>query len=466
MLRYLTVLFAAITFIWWVVLLVSVFVSPPGLNTRGSGFTDFAFTTLAFGNLIVSLIFFTGPSLALRISMAIVAVFLIIDVIIIVAVPKERLEEGWIGIASVIWAALMALWVVMVNRVVEWGKKEEEERLTGREETRRTLKEWLAVLIATTITILYIVIAVLLTATLCMRAIDAKVELDGEKYYVDGDKYQVHLACIGNVTYERDGETRQPTILLESGEEPLEYDLEHWAYAAYINGTIPRYCYWDRPGYAFSDNAPSPHSAGMSADALSEALAVAGEQGPWIPVSAGYGAIVSRIFASRHIRDVTGLMLIDPLHEDLLHRIGGPTAGISLWGWGVLSPLGIQRLIGAVFNGRTSEDRVYGHSVWHTGKFLKAKLQENLVADSLTKNEVSSARNIQALDTPLVVISSGIEVRRDQEWGMKQDDLTHLTNTLVAWDVVNKAPHQVWKTLKGRTIMEERIGELVKAARA
>lgn len=464
LLRYLTVVFAAITFIWWIILLVSIFVSPPGLYTRGSGFTDFAFTTLAFGNLVISLIFFTGPSLSLRISMAIVAIFLVIDAIIIVCVARERLEEGWIGIASVIWAALMAFWVVMVDRVVEWGKKEEEERLTGRPETRRTLKEWVAVLLATTITILYIVIAVLMTATLVIRAIDAGVELDGEKYYVDGDKYQVHLACVGNVTYGVDGKTPLPTILLESGEEPLEYDMEHWAYAAYINGTISRYCYWDRPGYAFSDNAPSPHSAGMSADVLSEALAVAGEQGPWIPVSAGYGSIVSRIFASRHIRDVVGLMMIDPLHEDLLHRIGSPTQGLTLWGYGVLSPLGVFRLIGAIFNGRTSEDRMYGRSVWQTGKFLKAKLQENLVANSLTKNEVVSARNIQALDTPLVIVSSGIESRRDEEWGRKQNDLTHLTDNLVAWDIVNKAPHQVWKTLDGRTLMEKRLGELVKAA--
>lgn len=464
MLRYLTVLFAIITFIWWIILLVSIFVSPPGLHTRGSGYTDFAFTTLAFGNLVISLIFFTGPSLALRVSMAIVAVFLIIDSIIIVSFARERLEEGWIGIASVVWAALMAMWVVMVDRVVEWGKKEEEERLTGRPETRRTLKEWLAVLTATLITVLYIVIAILMTATLCIRAIDAGVELDGEKYSVDGGKYDVHLACVGNVTYGSNGKTRLPTILLESGDEPLEYDMEHWAYAAYLNGTISRYCYWDRPGYAFSDNAPSPHSAGMSSDALSEALAIAGEEGPWIAVSAGYGSLVSRIFASRHIRDVVGMMMIDPLHEDLLHKVGSPTKGLSLFGYGLLSPLGVFRLIGAIFNGRTSQDRLYGRSVWQTGKFLKAKLQENLVANSLTKNEVTSARNIQAIDTPFVIISSGIEVRKDEEWGRKQNDLSHLTDDLLAWDVVNKAPHEVWKTLHGREIMEKRLGQLVKAA--
>jgi pimeloyl-ACP methyl ester carboxylesterase len=203
----------------------------------------------------------------------------------------------------------------------------------------------------------------------------------------------------------------------------------------------------------------------MSADALSEALAKAGEEGPWILVSAGTGSIVSRIFSSRHMKQVTGLLLVDPLHEDLLHRLSNPSRGFLLWAWGIISPLGTVRLAGALFKGRTRQDRVYGRNAYQGGKFIKAQLQENLVADSLTKSEVSSARNIQTADTPLAVVSSGIECRRDAEWERKQKDLTHLTDNLVAWDVVNKAPHKVWSTLKGREVMEENLRALVKAAR-
>ena len=363
--------------------------------------------------------------------------------------------------ASVVWATLIAVWCVMVDRVVAWGKREEEERLTGRPETRRTLREWLAILVATIILVAYIVIAILMSATLILRARDATLEMDGERIFVDDHKYEVHVACMGEVTTNADGQ-RAPTILLEAGENPVEYDFEHWAYSAYQNGTIDRYCYWDRPGYAWSDSAPSPHSAGMSADNLAEALAIMGEQGPWVLVSAGYGSIVSRIFSARHFRDVVGIMLVDPLHEDLLHRIASPTRGFLLWAWGVISPLGLQRIGGALFNGQTREDRVYGRNAYQGGKFIKAQLQENLVADSLTKSEVASARTIQALDTPLVVVSSGISLRRDEEWRRKQEDLTKVTGRLLAWDVVNKAPHYVWKTLDGRAIMEKRLGELVK----
>lgn len=464
-LRYFTVLFTMITFIWWVLLLVSIFVSPPGMNTPGSGFTDFAYTCLALGILLISLIFFTGPSQATRISMSIIAVLLLTDMIIILAVKAVRHQEGWVGIVSIVWAAIMAVWAVLIDRVVAWGKREEEERLTGRPESRRTLREWLGVFVATFIAVLYIVIVIFMTATLILRSIDAGLEMDGERYSVDGGKYSVHLQCIGDISKNPKTGKRDPTILLESGEVPSEYDFEHWAYSSWQNGTISRYCYWDRPGYAWSDDAPSPHSAGMSADALSEALANAGEEGPWISVSAGYGSIVGRIFVARHIKEVVGIMLIDPLHEDLLHRIGGASQGFSLWGYGIISPLGIQRIIGSIFYSQTKEDRTYGKSVWQTGKFLKAKLQENLVAESLTKSEVSSARNIMSDKTPLVVVSSGIKSRSDREWEDKQKDLTKLTNKLVSWDIVNKAPHEVWKTANGRQILEQRLGELVKAAK-
>lgn len=459
--RYLTILFLVITFLWWVLLLVSIFVSPPGLHTRGSGFFDFSFTTLSAGMLLVALLFFSAPSRAMQVSMATTTVILMVDMIMILAIPRLRAEEGWPGIASVVWATLIGLWCVLTDRVVAWGKREEEERLTGRPETRRTLREWLAVLLATVIVVVYIVITIFMTATLVLRSRDSTLEMDGERYFVDGDKYQVHLACIGNVT-ERNG-SRTPTVLLEAGENPLEYDFEHWLYNAYENGTIDRYCYWDRPGYAWSDNAPSPHSAGMSADALSEALAIAGEEGPWILVSAGYGSIVSRIFSARHVRNIAGIMMIDPLHEDLLHRIASPSRGFLLWAWGIISPLGIQRVLGALFNGRTREDRVYGRSAYQGGKFIKAQLQENLIAESLTKNEVVSSRTIQSPGVPLVVVSSGISVRRDSEWDRKQKDLTTLTENLISWDIVNKAPHEVWHTFDGRMVMEKRLGDIVKA---
>lgn len=425
------------------------------MHSRGSGFFDFSFTTLTLGQLLSAILFFSVPSKGIEWSTVVIAVFLLIDVIIIAATERIRFEEGWVGIASVVWATLMALYLILVERVVAWGKKEEEERLTGRQETRRTLKEWLAVLTSSIIMILYIAVVFLLTCTLILRARDASLSPPGKRWFVDDNKYQVHLACMGSVT-------KEPTILIEAGEEPFEDTFDDWIYNAYQNGTISRYCYWDRPGFAWSDNAPSPFSAGMAADALSEALAQAGEEGPWILVSAGIGGIYSRIFSSRHVDDIHGIFLIDAMHEDLLHRIASPGRGFMLWLRGVLSPLGWDRLPAALFRGRTREDRVYGSSAYQGGKYIKAKLQENLVAGSFTRREIMQARNIQRKDVPLVVVSSDVRCRSDEEWCKKQEDLTKITDRLVSWDKVRKAPHRVWETLEGRTVLERRLRELVK----
>lgn len=457
--RYVSVLFLVITFLWWVLLLVSIFVAPPGLHTRGSGFFDFAYASLTIGILLNAVLFFAAPSLSMRVCQGVLSLFLLIDLIVIVAVARIRAEEGGPGIASVVWATVIAVWCVFTDRVVAWGKREEEERLTGRPETRRTVREWLAVLTSTIILVVFIIISILMTATLIIRSLDAGLEMDGERIFVDSGKYEIHLACYGNSTTDKHG-NRSPTILLEAAETPVEYDFEHWAYAAMQNGTIDRYCYWDRPGYAWSDNAPSPHSAGLSADNLLEALAIKGEEGPWILVSAGYGSIVSRIFSSR-ARDVAGMLLIDPLHEDLLDRIGSANQGFVTWGWGILSPLGIRRIVGSIFGGMTREDRVYGKYAILGGKFIKAKLQENLVATSLTRSEARTSRTIQAPNLPLVVVSSGIKYRTDEEWADKQHDLTKITGKLLSWEVVNKAPHYVWQTREGRDVMEKGLAQLV-----
>lgn len=200
----------------------------------------------------------------------------------------------------------------------------------------------------------------------------------------------------------------------------------------------------------------------MASDALSEALARAGEQGPWILASAGIGSIYSRVFSSRHGREVKAILMIDPLHEDLLHRVGRPGRGFLLWLAGVISPLGLDRVPGAILRGRSKEDRVWGRSAHQSGKTIFGKLQESLVADSLSRREVVSSRAIQYQDTPVVVISSGVELRADSEWESKQRDLTHITRNLEDWDVVEKAPHQVWKTHEGRQQIERRLRKLAR----
>ncbi|KKK17820.1 hypothetical protein AOCH_003820 [Aspergillus ochraceoroseus] len=456
--------FLAITFVWWTFLLVSLFVSAPATHTRGSGFFAFAYTTLTLGYLVFGLLFFAVPSKPMTIWGLVLALFLFIDMCVTVSVPRIRVEEGWVGIATVVWATLIAIYNIVQNRSVAWGKREEEERLTGREETRRSLREWFAVFTETLFMAVIAIISILFMATLILRARDATLPAPGGKYYVSARNYQVHLACVGeHVNETTSGETTPPpTLILEAGEGPAEHTLQPFIDELYQKGAIARYCYWDRPGFGWSDNAPSPFSAGMAADSLSEALALAGEEGPWVLVSAGIGGIYSRIFASRHLLEVQGIFLIDSTHENYLDEVASSGHGFALWIRGILSPLGIDRILGAVFRGRTREDRVFGRSAYQTGKFIRAKLQENLVAASMTASEISAARHVQMPDTALTVISSDEEVRKSKKWAKCQEDLTMITRNLKNWDIVENAPHEVWRTVEGRQVIEKRLRDMIK----
>lgn len=73
-LRYLTILFALVTFVWWVLLLVSAFATPPGFHTRGSGFFAFGFATFSMANMALILLFFGVPAKSVRILAIVTAV--------------------------------------------------------------------------------------------------------------------------------------------------------------------------------------------------------------------------------------------------------------------------------------------------------------------------------------------------------------------------------------------------------
>lgn len=460
-LRYFTLFFFVIASAWWLVLFVTMFVSPPGIYSPGGGWFAFAYTSLSLGILALLLFSFTVPSRAEEVVQSIIAVLLLVNLVIIVSVPGLRHEEGWTGIASSVWLLFVTIWAVVVDRSVEWGKKEEEERLTGRAESRRTLKQWCSVFSTITVMVMFLVISILFTGTLSLRAYDQSLKTPGQKIYVDSASYQVHLYCTPKHTNEK---RESVTVFLEGGERAVGNGMLDWAHENYVNGTIGRLCYWDRPGYGFSDVGPTPLSAGMAADALSEALADAGEKGPWILVSHGIGSIYSRIFASRHGHSIKGMMLIDPLHEDYLPDIGSPGRGFFMWFRGVISPLGLEVLFDAIFKGRSREARIYGSSSYLNPKLIKAKLQESLAAKSYTKREVATSRTILSRNIPLIVVSSGENVKKSAKWDEKQKDSTELTDNLLYWDIVNKAPHKVWETEQGWEILSKRIGKLVDVA--
>lgn len=75
-LRTLTVGFTLATLVWWILLLVAMFVTPPGFQTRGSGFLAYGYASLALANLVFTLVFFGVPAKTVRL----LAVFMSVSV--------------------------------------------------------------------------------------------------------------------------------------------------------------------------------------------------------------------------------------------------------------------------------------------------------------------------------------------------------------------------------------------------
>ena len=232
---------------WWIILFVSVFVNVPGLYTRGSGFTELAYAFITNLALINSIAFFATPlPRGVRALSFTLSVLLFVNALIILLAPPLRHHEGWVGLATVLWAAVVGgIWTIVTDRVVEWGKAAEEERLIGRVEERYTGAEWLKVILVSFGLVIVVVLEILITLTLILRLRDASLEPTGHKYWVQSHRFQVHVACFGNPS------SSTPLVFLEGGENSAEY-FSTWVKEAQEEGLIELYCYWDRPGYYIS----------------------------------------------------------------------------------------------------------------------------------------------------------------------------------------------------------------------
>jgi hypothetical protein len=247
--RHVTGLLAALTLVWWTLMLVSAFVTLPGLHARGSAWCAFGYTSVALATLVVALLFFSAPSGAARALGGVMAVLLVADVVLILAADATRSEEVWVGAASAIWALLVAVWALAADHTAQWGKCEEQERLTGRRDMRRGAGEWMQVLLSTLALLTLTLSLVLMTCSLVLRALDAKEVPPGDMISVDGGQYRIHVYCRGNQT-DAAG-TKIPTVLFEGGEDPVEQGLWQFADDMLKNGSIGRYCFTDRPGIAW-----------------------------------------------------------------------------------------------------------------------------------------------------------------------------------------------------------------------
>jgi pimeloyl-ACP methyl ester carboxylesterase len=132
--------------------------------------------------------------------------------------------------------------------------------------------------------------------------------LDIRDGLVDVGGHRLHFNCMGR---RRAG---QPLVVLEAGNMSSS---QVWFKVGPRVAEFARVCAYDRAGRGGSEEAKgAPHAGEEIVRDLRTLLTKAGERGPYVVVGHSLGGVLARIYASRHPREVAGLVLVDSAHEE------------------------------------------------------------------------------------------------------------------------------------------------------
>ena len=156
----------------------------------------------------------------------------------------------------------------------------------------------------------------LLALALAVRVISAQTlsaphaPRTGRRVDIGGGQH-LYLNCTGKGS---------PTVILEAGAGDF---AEVWSMVQPKMSELTRVCSYDRGGYGWSDPGTRPRTYAQLALELRTALDNAGEKALYVLVGQSYGGLLVRGFAKRYAREVKGMVLVDPVHEDQQIEWGG-----------------------------------------------------------------------------------------------------------------------------------------------
>ena len=117
---------------------------------------------------------------------------------------------------------------------------------------------------------------------------------------VEVGTHRLYIHCVGS---------GRPTIVIDTG---VGERYESWQAVITSLSRDTRVCAYDRAGYGRSDPGPMPRDSQRAADELHLLLANAGEDGPFLLVGHSLGGLNMQVYANRYLKEVAGLVLLDP----------------------------------------------------------------------------------------------------------------------------------------------------------
>lgn len=208
-----------------------------------------------------------------------------------------------------------------------------------------------------------------------------------------------------------------PTVVFEA---PVGASHLVWAQVAEEVSRHARVVSYDRAGYAWSDPAPSPRTAGAIVEDLRRMLRAGGEHGPFIFVGHSFGGLIVRLYALVHPEEVGGLVLVDPTHEAMNERLPSAQAEAEtfrkmLWAFRLGARVGALRVLSMPLGEGSStwcppELRTAAQAVGFRTSWVDAIAAEVNALDASLRETAEAAALAGPLplgDVAVVILSSG-----------------------------------------------------------
>jgi pimeloyl-ACP methyl ester carboxylesterase len=151
---------------------------------------------------------------------------------------------------------------------------------------------------------------------LASRELERRYPPPGQMVSADGHKLMLYCTGVGS-----------PTVVIEPG---LGVGWEGWHSVFPQLAELSRVCVYDRAGYGWSEPGLEPRTALQAALELHALMNKAGIQGPYILLAHSFGGYIARMYASQFRDSLSGVVMVDPSHEDELSATSRVQGTMSL----------------------------------------------------------------------------------------------------------------------------------------
>ncbi len=104
-----------------------------------------------------------------------------------------------------------------------------------------------------------------------------------------------------------------PTVIMDAG---VNSGSQAWSLVQPGIAKFTRVCVYDRAGLGRSDPIPRPRTSNEVVSDLHNLLTNAEIPGPYVLVAHSFGGLNVRLYTAQFPKDVVGMVLVDPVHED------------------------------------------------------------------------------------------------------------------------------------------------------